>query len=146
MQIELLYFDGCPSWENGLQNRARPVVVGVPERRHDDDAAGNELAGHRFKARERHTLPFQLERGPAAEEVVVRLQEPPGIIRRGIGDAALTMVGVDRTKKDAEGLTEKYGITRVPTFVFLRDGKVIFDGSAEELTQVEDDYIREYIA
>ena len=43
----------------------------------------------------------------------------------GIGDAALTMVGVDRTKKDAEGLTEKYGITRVPTFVFLRDGKEI---------------------
>ena len=20
MQIELLYFDGCPSWENGLKN------------------------------------------------------------------------------------------------------------------------------
>jgi thiol-disulfide isomerase/thioredoxin len=43
----------------------------------------------------------------------------------GIGDDGLTMVGVDRTKKDAEGLTEKYGITRVPTFVFLRDGKEI---------------------
>jgi thiol-disulfide isomerase/thioredoxin len=43
----------------------------------------------------------------------------------GIGDAGLTMVGVDRTKKDAEGLTEQYGITRVPTFVFLRDGKEI---------------------
>ena len=43
----------------------------------------------------------------------------------GIGDAALTMVGVDRSKKDTEGLTEKHGITRVPTFVFLRDGKEI---------------------
>jgi thiol-disulfide isomerase/thioredoxin len=43
----------------------------------------------------------------------------------GISDAVLTMVGVDRTKKDAEGLTEKHGITRVPTFVFLRDGKEV---------------------
>jgi len=43
----------------------------------------------------------------------------------GITDAVLTMVGVDRTKKDREGLTDQYGITRVPTFVFLRDGKEI---------------------
>jgi thiol-disulfide isomerase/thioredoxin len=43
----------------------------------------------------------------------------------GIGDAQLTMVGVDRTKKDAEGLTEKWGITRVPTFVFLRNGREV---------------------
>jgi thiol-disulfide isomerase/thioredoxin len=41
----------------------------------------------------------------------------------GIGDSVLTMVGVDRTKKDAEGLTEQWNITRVPTFVFLRDGR-----------------------
>ena len=43
----------------------------------------------------------------------------------GIGDGVLTMVGVDRTKKDGEGLTEKWAITRVPTFVFLRDGREI---------------------
>ncbi len=43
----------------------------------------------------------------------------------GIGDAMLTMVGVDRTKKDTEGLTEKWNITRVPTWVFFRDGKEI---------------------
>jgi thiol-disulfide isomerase/thioredoxin len=43
----------------------------------------------------------------------------------GVGDAGLTMVGVDRTKKDGEGLTEKWAITRVPTFVFFRDGKEI---------------------
>ena len=43
----------------------------------------------------------------------------------GIGDDALTMVGVDRSKRDAEGLTAQHGITRVPTFVFLRDGKEI---------------------
>jgi thiol-disulfide isomerase/thioredoxin len=41
----------------------------------------------------------------------------------GISERQLTMVGVDRTKKDAGGLTEKWGITRVPTFVFLRNGQ-----------------------
>ena len=41
----------------------------------------------------------------------------------GMDGATLTMVGVDRTKKDPEGLTEKWGITRVPTFVFLRNGQ-----------------------
>jgi thiol-disulfide isomerase/thioredoxin len=40
----------------------------------------------------------------------------------GMNEAMLTIVGVDRTKKDPEGLTEKWGITRVPTFVFLRNG------------------------
>jgi thiol-disulfide isomerase/thioredoxin len=35
----------------------------------------------------------------------------------------LTMYGVDRSKKDGQGLTEKYGVTRVPTFIFMKDGK-----------------------
>ena len=43
----------------------------------------------------------------------------------GVADATLTMVGVDRTKKDGEGLTEKWGITRVPTFVFFRNGQEV---------------------
>ena len=43
----------------------------------------------------------------------------------GISESALTMVGVDRTKKDTEGLTDKWNITRVPTWVFFRDGKEI---------------------
>ncbi|MCX6549786.1 MAG: thioredoxin family protein, partial [Acidobacteria bacterium] len=40
----------------------------------------------------------------------------------GIRESSVTMVGVDRGKKDTEGLTERFGITRVPTFVFLRNG------------------------
>jgi phospholipid/cholesterol/gamma-HCH transport system ATP-binding protein len=31
-------------------------------------------------------------------------------------------------------------------FLILRDGKVIFDGSAHELAQSKDEYIREYIS
>jgi|SRR5262245_43729238 len=43
----------------------------------------------------------------------------------GLDDKKLTMIGVDRTKRDTEGLTDKYNITRVPTFIFLRDGKEV---------------------
>jgi len=43
----------------------------------------------------------------------------------GVADSTLTMVGVDRTKKDTEGLTEKWSITRVPTFVFFRKGQEV---------------------
>ena len=32
----------------------------------------------------------------------------------------VTFVGVDRTKKDAEGLTQTHKVERVPTFVFFR--------------------------
>ena len=32
------------------------------------------------------------------------------------------------------------------SFLILRDGKVIFDGEAEELTATKDEYIKEYIA
>lgn len=45
--------------------------------------------------------------------------------KAGISEASVTLVGVDRSKKDAEGLTDKWGITRVPTMVFLRDGREI---------------------
>jgi len=51
-----------------------------------------------------------------------------------MSDSMLTMVGVDRTKKDPEGLTEKWGITRVPTFVFLRNGREV--GRVVEKTPV----------
>ena len=43
----------------------------------------------------------------------------------GIGDEVLTIVGVDRSKKDAEGLTGTWAIARVPTFVFFRGGREI---------------------
>ena len=43
----------------------------------------------------------------------------------GLNDAKLTMIGVDRTKRDTEGVTDKYDITRVPTFIFLRNGREI---------------------
>jgi thiol-disulfide isomerase/thioredoxin len=43
----------------------------------------------------------------------------------GMRESQVTMVGVDRTKKDAGGLTDTWGVTRVPTFVFLRNGQEV---------------------
>jgi thiol-disulfide isomerase/thioredoxin len=45
--------------------------------------------------------------------------------RAGLGMGTVTMVAVDRSKKDADGLTAKHDILRVPTFVFFRGDKEI---------------------
>jgi thiol-disulfide isomerase/thioredoxin len=37
----------------------------------------------------------------------------------------IELYGVDRSKNSNDGLTEKYGITRVPTFILFSDGKEI---------------------
>jgi thiol-disulfide isomerase/thioredoxin len=52
----------------------------------------------------------------------------------GMDEAMLTMVGVDRTKIDTEGLTAKWSVTRVPTFVLLRNGQEV--GRVVEKTPV----------
>ena len=57
----------------------------------------------------------------------------------GLGTGRVTMVGVDRTKKDAEGLTVKYEILRVPTFVFFRGDKEIGRVTERAVTTLEQD-------
>ncbi len=42
-----------------------------------------------------------------------------------IPETNIDLYGVDRSKKSRDGLTEKYDITRVPTFILLSDGKEI---------------------
>lgn len=42
-----------------------------------------------------------------------------------IPETNMEMYGVDRSKKSNDGVTEKYGITRVPTFILFSDGKEI---------------------
>lgn len=37
----------------------------------------------------------------------------------------LTMIGVDRSKSTPENLEEGYEMTRVPTFIFMKDGKEV---------------------
>jgi hypothetical protein len=57
----------------------------------------------------------------------------------GIGLGKVTLVGVDRTKKDAEGLTEKHQVTRVPTFVFFRGEQEIGRVTERATTTLEGD-------
>ena len=53
----------------------------------------------------------------------------------------------DREQNRMRPLTEAPPGTDVnTTFLVLRDGKIIFDGTAQELAATEDDYIREYIS
>jgi hypothetical protein len=57
----------------------------------------------------------------------------------GIGLGNVTLVGVDRTKKDAGGLAEKHQVTRVPTFVFFRGGQEIGRVTERAVTTLEGD-------
>jgi thiol-disulfide isomerase/thioredoxin len=38
----------------------------------------------------------------------------------GMDAARIKLYGLDRTKRSSDGLTDRYGIERVPTFIFLR--------------------------
>jgi len=40
----------------------------------------------------------------------------------GISGDRIKLYGVDRSKKSGDGLTDKHGIQRVPTFIFFKDG------------------------
>jgi thiol-disulfide isomerase/thioredoxin len=57
----------------------------------------------------------------------------------GLGMGTVTMVAVDRSKKDAEGLTVKHDILRVPTFVFFRGDKEVGRVVERASTTLEND-------
>ena len=40
-------------------------------------------------------------------------------------DSCITLIGVDRNKKTLDHLSEAFGITNVPTFIVMKDGKEI---------------------
>jgi len=45
--------------------------------------------------------------------------------KSGYPDKNITLVGVDRSKKANDDITVKYGITNVPTFIVLQNGKEV---------------------
>jgi hypothetical protein len=51
----------------------------------------------------------------------------------------MILLAVDRTKKDPEGETVKWNVTRVPTFIFLRGGKEIGRVTERPTTTLEQD-------
>lgn len=63
----------------------------------------------------------------------------------GISEPKITMYGLDRTKKDAEGLTVQWDVQYVPTFIFLRDGKELGRIIEKPKTTLESD-IAEFLS
>jgi hypothetical protein len=57
----------------------------------------------------------------------------------GWPESRMTLLAVDRTKKDAGGETVKWNVTRVPTFIFLRGGKEIGRVTERPTTTLEQD-------
>jgi thiol-disulfide isomerase/thioredoxin len=53
----------------------------------------------------------------------------------------ITLYALDRTKKSDDGLTEKFGIERIPTFIFLKDGKEIGRITESPKTTLEGDVL-----
>ena len=53
----------------------------------------------------------------------------------------IRLYALDRTKKSDDGLTEKFGIERIPTFIFLKDGKEIGRITESPKTTLEGDVL-----
>jgi hypothetical protein len=51
----------------------------------------------------------------------------------------VVLLAVDRTKRDAEGETVKWNVTRVPTFIFIRSGQEIGRVVERPTTTLEQD-------
>jgi thiol-disulfide isomerase/thioredoxin len=59
----------------------------------------------------------------------------------GFPASAITLYALDRTKKSDDGLTEKLGIERIPTFIFLKEGREIGRITESPLTTLEGDVL-----
>ncbi len=59
----------------------------------------------------------------------------------GWKDLSYTMHALDRTKRDKDGLAEKYKIVRVPTMIFLKDGKEIGRITEQPVQTIEEDIL-----
>lgn len=59
----------------------------------------------------------------------------------GIGNDRITLYGVNRSKKSADGLTDAFQIELVPTFIFRRDGKEIGRITEHPETTLEEDMV-----
>lgn len=53
----------------------------------------------------------------------------------------MKLYGLDRSKKSQDGLTDQYGIDRVPTFIFLKGGEEIGRITEVPVTTIEGDML-----
>ncbi len=59
----------------------------------------------------------------------------------GFPGSSITLYALDRTKKSDDGLTERFGIERIPTFIFLKDGREIGRITESPATTLEGDVL-----
>ena len=59
----------------------------------------------------------------------------------GFPKSRIKLYALDRTKKSDDGLTEKFGIERIPTFIFLKDGKEMGRITESPKTTLEGDVL-----
>jgi thiol-disulfide isomerase/thioredoxin len=59
----------------------------------------------------------------------------------GFPKSRIKLYALDRTKKSDDGLTDKFGIERIPTFIFLKDGKEIGRITESPATTLEGDVL-----
>jgi thiol-disulfide isomerase/thioredoxin len=59
----------------------------------------------------------------------------------GFPNSRIRLYALDRTKKSDDGLTEKFGIERIPTFLFLKDGKELGRITESPATTLEGDVL-----
>lgn len=59
----------------------------------------------------------------------------------GFPPSRIRFYGVDRTKKSHDGVTDRYGIELVPTFIFLKNGKEIGRIVETPRTSLEEDVL-----
>ena len=61
--------------------------------------------------------------------------------RAGIAPESIRLYALDRTKKSSDGLTDKYRIEKVPTFIFLKNGDEIGRITESPTTTIEGDML-----
>ncbi len=59
----------------------------------------------------------------------------------GFPASSIRLYALDRTKKSADGLTDRFGIERIPTFVFQKGGKEIGRITEFPMTTLEGDIL-----
>ncbi len=99
--------EACPGWE------------GAWAAAYNADAAA--LSAIRERARGLEVLVFVATWCPDSRREIPRFFKI--IDQAGLGEVALTLIGLDLGKRDAEGLAAQWGIQAVPTFVFVRNGR-----------------------
>ncbi len=60
----------------------------------------------------------------------------------GLAEAQVTLVGLERTMRDSEGLAARWGVRAVPTFIFTRDGRELGRVVERPQTSLEADIAR----